>query len=168
MRLSPAITAALNDQMNYEFESAHVYLAMAGYAASLGLSGFVNFFQVQYSEEVAHAQLFFTYLSDRNGTIAIDGFPTPKQEFISLLEAFEVALEHEEGVSERIHTLLSLAHEEKDYFTVNFLQWFIKEQVEEESTFHGLIDKIRLLQDGAGLYLLDQELQQRTFNPPTI
>ncbi|MGL4624286.1 MAG: ferritin [Culicoidibacterales bacterium] len=165
MKLSPAVATALNVQMNYEFESAHVYLAMAAYASELGLDGFVNFFQVQYQEEVAHAQKFFQYINDRNGRVEIQGFTTPQKEFSSILEAFEVALHHEEGVSSRIHEIVKQAHAETDYFTVSFLEWFIKEQVEEESNFHNLISKIKLLQDGAGLYLLDQELQTRTFKP---
>ncbi|MGL6058139.1 MAG: ferritin [Culicoidibacterales bacterium] len=167
MRLSPAVESALNSQMNYEFESAHVYLAMAAYAADLGLDGFVNFFQVQYQEEVAHAQKFFTYINDRNGRIEITGFDTPKKDFASLLDAFETALHHEEGVSHRIHDIMQQAHAETDYSTVNFLEWFIKEQVEEESTAHNIIAKLKLLSDGSGIYLLDQELQQRVFTPPT-
>ncbi|MGL4952912.1 MAG: ferritin [Culicoidibacterales bacterium] len=166
MRLSPAVETALNVQMNYEFESAHVYLALAAYAAELGLDGFVNFFQVQYQEEVAHAQKFFTYINDRNGRVEIAGFATPQKEYTSLLEAFEAALHHEEGVSQRIHTLMQQAHAESDYSTVNFLEWFIKEQVEEESTAHTIIAKLKLLSDGAGLYLLNQELASRAFVPP--
>lgn len=166
MRLSPAVESALNVQMNYEFESAHVYLALAAFAADMGLNGFVNFFQVQYQEEVAHAQKFFTYISDRNGRVEITGFQTPRKEFNSLLEAFETALRHEEGVSHRIHEIMKQSQIETDYFTANFLEWFIKEQVEEESNFHTLIDKLKLVSDGAGLYLLDQELQKRVFTPP--
>lgn len=166
MKLTPQLTHALNEQMNYEFSSAHLYLAIAAYVADLGLDGFVNFFQIQYQEEIFHAQKFFQYINDRHERIEIRGFDTPPKTFDSVLSAFELALEHEEAVSARIHGLVKLAHNETDYFTVNFLDWFIKEQVEEESTFHSIIDKLKLVNDGAGLYLLDQELKQRIFTPP--
>jgi ferritin len=156
---------AINDQLNYEFESAHVYLAMQAYVQTLGLDGFENWLGVQYEEEIFHARKMMAYLAERGERVIIKGFETPKQNFKSLLEVFETALEHEKGVTARINNLMSIAHEVKDFAAISFLQWYVDEQVEEEDSFQKIIDKIKLVKD-AGLYMLDNELATRTFTPP--
>ena len=156
---------AINDQLNYEFESAHVYLAMQAYVQTLGLDGFENWLGVQYEEEIFHARKMMAYLAERGERVIIKGFETPKQNFKSLLEVFETALEHEKGVTARIYNLMSFAHEVKDFAAISFLQWYVDEQVEEEDSFQKIIDKIKLVKD-AGLYMLDNELATRTFTPP--
>ena len=163
--MNKTLVDAINKQLNYEFESAHVYLAMQAYVATLGLEGFENWLGVQYEEEVFHARKFVTYLNERGANVVITGFETPKAEFTSLLDVFETALEHEKGVTARINNLMKIAHEVNDYAAISFLQWYVDEQVEEEDNFNKLIDKIKLV-GGPGLYMLDKELLTRTFVPP--
>jgi ferritin len=159
------LVQAINTQLNYEFESAHVYLAMQAYVAELGLEGFENWLGVQYEEEVFHARKFINYLNERGERVEITGFETPRKDFDSLLEVFEVALEHEKGVTARINNLMKIAHEVGDYAAISFLQWYVDEQVEEEDSFNTMIDKIKLV-EGGGLYMLDRELLTRSFTPP--
>ncbi len=155
---------AINDQLNFEIYSAHIYLAMAGYIGTLGLDGFENWMMVQYEEELAHAKKFMKYLNERNGRVVITGFENPQNEYKSLLEVFETSLHHENEVTDRINNLMKIAHEENDYASISFLQWFVDEQVEEEDNFSTLIDKIKLVKD-VGLYMLDKEVGLRVFVP---
>ncbi len=157
---------AINVQINFEIESAHIYLAMLGYVSTLGLAGFENWLAVQYEEELAHAKKFMKYINERGGRVIITGFEDPKLDYKSLLEVFETALNHEYKVTKRINNIMKMAHEENDYATISFLQWFIDEQVEEEDNFSTLIEKIKLVKD-AGLYMLDKELALRVFVPIT-
>ncbi len=155
----------INDQLNFEIESAHIYLAMAGYAAELDLEGFQNFFMVQYEEELFHAKKLMDYIIERGGRVNIKGFENPVNEYASIQEAFEVAYGHEQLVTGRINAIAAAAKDANDFATSSFIQWFIDEQVEEESTFSGIIAKIKFL-DNSGLYLLDKDLAARTFVPP--
>ena len=156
---------AINKQLNYEIESANVYLAMAGFVATLGLEGFESWMMTQYEEEIFHARKFISYVNERGGRVNIKGFEDPEKNFVDLLDVFEKSLAHEKGVTARIYNLMDIAHEVKDYAAISFLQWYIDEQVEEEDTFNSIIDKIKLVKD-AGLYMLDKELGLRTFVPP--
>lgn len=163
--MNQKLVDAINSQINYEIESAHIYLAMAGYVGTLGLEGFENWLMVQYEEELAHAKRFMAYLNERGGRINIKGFEDPKNDFESILDVFETSLKHEYTVTERINNIMALAHDLKDFAAISFLQWFVDEQVEEEDSFGKVIDKIKLVKD-AGLYLLDQEMAQRVFVDP--
>ncbi|AIO19098.1 putative ferritin-1 [Candidatus Izimaplasma bacterium HR1] len=156
---------AINEQLNFEIESAHVYLAMQGYIATLGLPGFENWLAVQYQEELAHSTKFMKYINERGGRVLIKGFEDPRTDYKSVLEVFEVALNHEFEVTARINNIMKIAHEESDYATISFMGWFVDEQVEEEDNFSTLIDKIKLVKD-AGLYMLDKELATRVFVDP--
>lgn len=164
--MNQKLVDAINDQLNYEIESAHIYLAMAGYVGSIGLEGFENWLMVQYEEELAHAKKFMSYLNERGARVRIAGFEDPANDYKSILDVFEVSLKHEYTVTDRINKLMKLAHELNDYAAINFLQWYIAEQVEEEDSFGKVIDKIKLVKD-AGLYLLDQEMALRVFVDPT-
>jgi len=156
---------AINEQINFEIESAHIYLAMEGYVATLGLPGFENWLEVQYQEELAHSRKFMKYINERGGRVIIKGFENPRTEYKSLLEVFEVALEHEFEVTRRINNIMTIAHEVHDYATISFMGWFVDEQVEEEDNFSSLIDQIKLVKD-AGLYMLDKEVATRVFVDP--
>lgn len=164
--MNQKLVDAINEQLNYEIESAHIYLAMAGYVGTLGLDGFENWLMVQYEEELAHAKKFIRYINERGGKVVIKGFEDPRNDYESILEVFEVSLKHEYTVTDRINNLMSIAHEVKDYAAISFLGWYVEEQVEEEDSFGKVIDKIKLVKD-AGLYLLDQEMAQRVFVDPT-
>ncbi len=158
------LEAAINEQLNFEFESAHVYLAMAGYVATLGLEGFESWMYVQYEEEISHARKFVDYINERGGRVRIKGFETPRNDFDSLLEVLEVSLGHEKLVTSKINNLMKIAYEVQDYAAISFLQWYVNEQVEEEDNFNKLIDKVKLVKD-AGLYPLDKEVGTRVFVP---
>ena len=166
--VSEKLFKELNEQLNFEYESSNIYLSMAAYCASLDLDGFENFFLVQSEEERFHASKFYNYINEVNGRVKISAYDEPQNEYESLLDAFEIALGHEELVTERIYKLMDLAQEEREYATISFLKWFIDEQVEEMNMFNKIIQKIKMIGDNAnGLIMLDKELAQRTFTPPT-
>lgn len=164
--MNKRLEKAINDQLNFEIESAHIYLAMAGYIATLGLEGFESWMFVQYEEELSHAKKFIQYINERGGRVSIEGFETPQNEFKSLLDVMETSLGHERIVTERINKIMTIAHEVQDYAAISFLGWYVSEQVEEEDNFTKLIDKIKLVKD-AGLYMLDKEVGTRVFVPIT-
>lgn len=166
--ISEVLNNAINEQINYEFYSAHLYLAMAAYCESQDLPGFANFFKVQVQEENFHAMKFFDYINQRNGRVKLLSINGPKNEYSSVLDTFKDGLEHEQEVTKRIYKLSDIAMDERDHATISFLKWFIDEQVEEESTFDSIIKKLsRIKDDTSALYMLDAELAARTFTPPT-
>lgn len=165
---SEKLIKALNDQMNFEYESANYYLAMAAYVADEDFDGVENFFIVQGEEERFHATKFYNYIKDIDGRATIQSMEEPKNEFSSIKDAFETALGHEKKVTARINNLMKLAHEESDYATVSFLNWFIDEQIEEEATMKTIISKLdRIDNNTQGLFMIDKELGARTFTAPT-
>lgn len=165
--VSEKLFKELNDQLNFEYESANVYLAMAAYCASIDLDGFENFFLTQTEEERFHASKFYNYINEVGGRVTISGYADPQNEYSSLLDVFEVALKHEKVVTERIYKLMDVAQDEREYATISFLKWFIDEQVEELNMFNKLIQKIKRVGDNTNaLMTLDSELAQRVFTPP--
>ncbi len=158
------IVRVLNQQLNRELYSAYLYLSMAAYFDSLGLKGFASWMKVQWKEELMHAMKFFDYISSRGGRVELYAIEEPPKSWSSLLNAFEYALEHERKVTKLINELVDLAIAEKDYATFNMLQWFVKEQVEEEESFGDIVEKLRLSKDDSRiLLLLDAELGKRKF-----
>ncbi|OGR00482.1 MAG: ferritin [Deltaproteobacteria bacterium RIFOXYA12_FULL_61_11] len=166
--LSKRLEKELNAQITWEFYSKYVYLAMAAYCTEHHLDGFANFFRVQQQEEEFHALKQFDFLLDRGGRMELGAIAAPERDYTSLEKVFAVALEHEQGVTQRINRLLTLAHEENDHATVSFLQWFVDEQIEEEKTVDSYLRRLELnAGNGAGLLLLDAEAAKRVFLPPT-
>jgi ferritin len=163
--MNKKLEEAIITQLNFEIESAFVYLAMKNYLENLSLDGFVNWFDVQFQEEMAHAQKFMNFVNDRGGRVEIRGFETPRNEFDSVLDALETSLKHEKEVTRRIHELMKMAIELQDFAAVSLLQWYVDEQVEEEDNFTKLIEKVKLVKD-VGLYMLDKELATRVFVDP--
>jgi ferritin len=167
--ISEKLFSKLNSQINYEYHSANIYLAMAAFCESENLSGFANFFKVQVQEETFHASRFFTYINEMQGRVIIKGMPDPENDFNSMLDVFKASLAHEKTVTSRIYDLMDAAAEEKEHATISFLKWFIDEQVEEENTLISLIRKLERIQNDANaLYTLDTELAARVFVPPVI
>lgn len=165
--VSEKLFKELNDQLNFEYESANIYLAMAAYCASIDLDGFENFFLVQTEEERFHASKFYNYINEVDGRVTISAYAEPQNEYDSLLDVFEKALAHEKIVTERIYKLMDTAQEEREYATISVLKWFIDEQVEEMNMFKKIIQKIKMIgNDNNGLMMLDNELAQRVFTPP--
>lgn len=165
--MNETLSKALNDQMNFEFYSAHVYLAMAAYCSGESLDGFANFFIVQAEEERFHAMKIYKFLNDRGQRATLQGMDTPQNEYGSILEAFEHAFGHEKIVTRRIYDLSDIALNDREHATIQFLKWFIDEQVEEEAMFDSIINKLkRIDKDSNAFYMLDSEFAQRKFTPP--
>ncbi len=165
--LSQKMEEALNDQMNWEIFSAHIYLSMSSYFAQEGLGGFSKWMYAQYQEEMFHAMKFFDYINEAGGHAKLGTIDAPPHSWGSALEAFEESLAHEKGVTARINDLADLAVEEKNHAVGIFLQWFIAEQVEEEDSVGDIVGKLKLVGDGGGLFMLDRDLGQRVFTAPT-
>ncbi|MBM7659666.1 ferritin [Bacillus mesophilus] len=162
--LSEKLHTTLNEQMNYEFYSAHAYLAMAAYCSDEGLDGFANFFLVQAEEERFHAMKFYNFINALGKRATIKGFDSPNNSFNSLLDVFEKALKQEKEVTNRIYHLSDIALDEREHATINFLKWFIEEQVEEEDLFDSIIQKLKRIHDDSNaIFMLDTEFSKRTF-----
>ena len=165
--LSKKVEEALNAQINAEFWSAYLYLAMAMHFESEGRAGVANWFKIQFKEEQAHAEIFINYVNQRGGKVTLMPIDAVPSSWASPLAAFEDTLAHEQKVTALINNLYAVAEAEKDYATRDRLAWFVSEQVEEEDKAQQLIDKFRLIGDnGMGLYMLDQELAARTYTAP--
>lgn len=165
--LDKKIEDAFNDQMIYEMFSANIYMSMATWFDSMNLAGFANWMKVQYQEEMFHAMKFYGFINERGGRVIIKAIDAPPTEWDSPLAAFENALEHERIVTGRIGDLVAMAAEEKDHASVNFLQWFVGEQVEEESSVDAVVQQLTLAAGAPGaMFMLDRELGARTFTPP--
>lgn len=165
--LSEKTQEALNDQLNFEILSANIYMSMAAYFDSLNLNGFANWMKIQYQEEIFHMRRLYNFINERRGRVLMKAVEAPPTEWDSPIVAFEHALAHEQIVSGRIDDLMALALAEKDNASANFLQWFVKEQVEEESSVDAVIQQLKLAGDAPGaLFMLDRELGARVFTPP--
>ncbi len=167
--LNKKLELELNKQVNAEFYSAYLYLSMSAFLASKNLSGFSNWMKVQFEEEQFHALKLYQYILDRGGRVELEKIEKPKTEWTNIVNVFEEVLAHEEKITSLINNLVDLAIQEKDHATVNMLQWFVEEQVEEEANASDLLGQLKLIQGkGSGLYMIDKELKQRVFTPPVI
>jgi ferritin len=164
MAVGERIVRALNQQLNRELYSGYLYLSMAAYFESLGLRGFANWMKVQSQEELMHAMKFFDYIARRGGRVELFEIEEPPKSWSSPLNAFEYGLEHERKVTQLISDLVELAIAEKDHSTFSMLQWFVKEQVEEEESFDEIVEKLRMAKDNNMILLMiDRELGERKF-----
>jgi len=179
--LSDNMQEALNDQLNWEIYSSYLYLSMQAYFQSKSLTGFANWMQVQTQEELTHAMKFYGFISERQeelthamkfygfisergGRVNLKSIEAPPGDWESPLAVFEAGYQHEQLVTGRINKLVDLSLAESDHATNTFLQWFVSEQVEEEDNASTVIERIKLVGEApGGLFLLDQELGQRTF-----
>lgn len=167
--ISEKLEKAFNDQINKEFYSEYLYLSMQAYFERLNLKGFVNWMSVQVQEEHAHAMGMFNYVHERGGKVELEAINKPQVEWNSPLHVFEEVLKHEEFVTSKINALMDVAEEVKDRAALSFLDWYLKEQVEEESNVGGVLATLKLIKDDAkALLMLDKELAARTFVAPVI
>lgn len=167
--ISKKMADAINAQINWEFWSGYLYLSMANNFEAKGLKGIANWFNVQFKEELAHAQVFINYLNSRDGRVILAPIAEVPTEWATPLDAFKATLEHEQKVTALINNLYALAEEEHDFATREKLNWFVAEQVEEEDNARSLIDNFTLVGDnGYGIYQLDNELAARTYTAPSI
>ncbi len=156
----------LNKQITGEMYSSNLYLSMSSYLESINLHGFANWMRVQAQEENAHAMKLFDYILERGGRAVIAAIEAPKTEWNNIIDVFEDVIAHERKITSLINNLVKVAREESDYATDNFLQWFVSEQVEEESTVSEVLEQLNMIEGrGAGLFMLDREMKQRVFVP---
>ncbi len=169
MAISKKMEKAINDQINAEFYSAYLYLAMSCQADDMQLKGVASWFNIQYQEEVAHAMGFVNYLQERGGRVTLGAIEGPRTEWPNVVAMFEQTCEHEAHVTSLINNLAALAVEEKDFAASQFLNWYVKEQVEEEATAAEILGEMKLAQDNpSAMLFLTRELGTRVFNPPVI
>jgi ferritin len=161
--ISKQMAEVLNDHLNKELYSAYLYMSMSSHAHHIGLKGFANWFNIQVQEELLHVQRAYHYLLDQGAKVILEAIDKPPTDFKSALDLFETTLNHEKQVTARINDLVGIANKENDYATANMLQWFVDEQVEEETTADDIIRKLKLVgNDGTGLFMIDKELSART------
>jgi len=158
--LSKKMLDELNEQINKEIYSAYFYLGMSAYAASKGLKGFANWFYCQWNEELFHAKKIFDYIHQSGEKVFLKAIDEPPQDFSSAKDLFEKTLAHEKKVTTLIRNLVELAKKENDKDTEDFLQWFVKEQVEEEENPVKVLK--RLKEEEKGIQIVDEELAVRT------
>lgn len=160
--ISKSVSDALNAQINLEFASAYAYLAASAYFEAASLPGCAGWMRRQSQEELGHGLRLFDHLHERGGRAALPAVREPQAEFARPLDAFQMALSHEQLVTAAIHNLYALAGRENDYATQTMLQWFITEQVEEERNVTQVIDGLKRAGDSAAaLLMLDQALGAR-------
>jgi len=156
------IEELLNKQLNSEFYNSHLYLAMAAWFEIQNLPGFAAWMEVQAEEERKHALKFYSHLKERRGNIKISQVPQPPTEYKSALEVFQAAYDHEVAVSKEINHLMEAALAEKDYAAVQLLNWFVNEQVEEESQTDAVLQQLKMIGESRGsLMYIDRHLAKR-------
>ena len=159
----------LNEQINKEFFSAYLYLDFSNYFKARGLDGFANWYLIQAQEERDHAMLFYQYLQNEGMEVTLEAIGKPDKELSSDLAVLNAGLEHERYVTSLINNIYSEAYASKDFRAMQFLDWFVKEQGEEETNAKDLITKMELFgSDARGLYLLNQELGARVYSAPSL
>ncbi len=165
--LNKKMQEAINSQINAEIYSSYLYLSMSAYFESINLSGFASWMRAQAQEEMVHAMKFYDYVNERGGRVILGPIEAPPSEWESAVSVFDATYQHEQKVTGLINDLVDLAIEEKDHATNNLLQWFVSEQVEEEASASGVLNKAKLTGDApGGLFMLDQELGARVFTMP--
>ncbi len=162
------VSSAFNKQIQHELYSAYLYLSMAAWMHSKGLDGMAQWLRVQTMEEMAHAMKFFDHIIERDATVELLEIEKPPTTWESPLEAFKAALGHEQFITGKINDLVTLSNKESDYASNSMLQWFIDEQVEEESTASKNVQMLEMVGDsGNGLMMVDRDLGARAFKMPS-
>lgn len=163
------VASLLNEQINKEFYSAYLYLDFANYYASVGLDGFENWYKIQAQEERDHAMLFYQYLQNNGQKVTFEAIAKPDKELNDNMAPLKAGLEHEQYVTSLINNIYAVAFEVKDFRTMQLLDWFVKEQGEEEKNASDMITKMELFgTDAKGLYMLNSELGARVYSAPSL
>ena len=161
--------ALLEQQINKEFYSAYLYLDMSNYYYSKNLDGFGNWFKIQAQEERDHAMLFLTYLQNNGECPKLGAIDAPDKVYESFRDPLAASLVHEEYVTSLINAIYAEAMKANDFRTLQFLDWFVKEQGEEEKNANDLLGRFDLFaSDVKGLYALDAEMAARTYTAPSL
>jgi ferritin len=162
------IAKLINEQINAELYSAYLYLAFADYYEEEGLSGYANYFEIQAAEERDHALIFRKYLHENGEKVKLAAIAQPEVSFSSFLEPLEKALEHEKYVTSLINNIYAAAYEAHDFRAMNFLNWFVDEQMEEEDNADTMVTRMKLFGgDAKALYDLDGECAARVYTTPS-
>ena len=163
------VASLLNNQIQKEFYSAYLYLQFSNFYTEQGLNGFANWYKVQAQEERDHALLFVQYMQNNDLPVTFEAIEKPDAVLTNNMDPLNAALKHEQYVTDLIHAIYEAAYEAKDFRTMQFLDWFVKEQGEEETNAQELIKKMELFgADSRGLYMLDQELGARVYAAPSL
>ena len=161
--MNPKVEVALNEQILKEEYSSRLYLAMAIWCETNGYPGAAAFLYEHADEERMHMMKLVHFVNDRQGVAQLSEVKSPPQKYKSLQDIFTQIKEHEEYITESINKLYGITIDERDYTTGNFLQWYITEQIEEESLFNTILDKIELVgADKSGMFHIDKELDGMT------
>ena len=167
--LNKKVAELLNTQINKEFYSAYLYLDFSNYFEQAGLDGFANWYMIQAQEERDHAMLFYQYLQNESQKVTLEAIDKPGKELTSSMDVLKAGLEHEQYVTSLINDIYAAAYEVKDFRTMQFLDWFVKEQGEEETNANDMITKMELFgSDPRSLYMLNQELGARVYSAPSL
>lgn len=167
--LNAKVKELLNQQINKEFYSAYLYLDFSNYFEARGLDGFANWYKIQAQEERDHAMLFYQYLHNNNESVTLDAIAKPDVVLDSDMTVLKAGLNHELYVTSLINDIYAVAYEVKDFRTMQFLDWFVKEQGEEETNASDLISKMELFgSDPKSLYMLNGELATRVYSAPSL
>ncbi|MBQ3094059.1 MAG: ferritin [Clostridia bacterium] len=159
----------LNDQINKELYSAYLYLDFSNFFKAKGLDGYANWYMIQAQEERDHAMLFYTYLQNENQEVTLEAIAKPDKVLNTSMDVLKAGLEHEQYVTSLINAIYAAAYDVRDFRTMQFLDWFVKEQGEEETNANDLITKMELFgSDPKGLYMLDQEYAARVYSAPSL
>ncbi len=163
------VAELINDQITKEFYSAYLYLDIANYYDDKGLDGFANWYEIQAKEEEDHAMLFYKYMHNNDEPVTLKAIDKPDKTYGDTIEPLQAALEHEKYVTALIDNIYAVAVDAKEFRTTQFLDWFIKEQGEEEKNAQELITKMDLYgQDAKALYMLNDELKGRAYSAPSL
>ena len=166
--INAKLETKMNEQITNEIYSSYLYLAMAAYFSDLNLDGMAQWMKVQAQEELTHAMKFFAHIADRGGRVRLAQIDQPQAEWASPYEAFAAAYKHEQFISGTINELMDLAQQEKDFAAIPMLNWFVEEQIEEESSTEKPMRMLERIGDsGQALMMFDREMAARTFTYPT-
>ena len=167
--LDQTVARLINEQVNKEFYSAYLYLDFSNFYEAKGLHGFANWYKIQAQEERDHAMLMLQYLQNNGEKVTLETVAKPDKDLQDKLEVLKLGLEHERYVTSLIHAIYDAAYSVKDFRTMQFLDWFVKEQGEEEKNAEDMIKKMELFGDDAkGLYMLNSEMAARTYAAPSL
>ena len=167
--LNARVRELLNQQINKEFYSAYLYLDFSNYYERVGLDGFANWYKIQAQEERDHAMLFYQYLQNNDELVELDAIAKPDKVFTDNMGPLKAALEHERYVTSLIDAIYAAAYDVRDFRTMQFLDWFVKEQGEEETNANDMITKMELFgTDPKSLYMLNNELKARVYTAPSL
>lgn len=167
--LNDKVASLLNEQINKELYSSYLYLGISSFYEKKGLKGFANWFKIQAQEELDHGMLMYQYLHNNNASVSLEAIAKPDMVLNSLEDGLEVAYTHEQKVTASINAIYAAAMESKDFRSMQFLDWFVKEQGEEETNTSELVSKMELFgSDSKALYMLDNELGARVYTAPSL